>query len=77
MDDAMNTEQKDMVITCNGHEMQLPEGASVSDVVAVLKRGSYPRTVFLNGEHVPNEASNTTVLSHGDTLKIVFFMGGG
>lgn len=61
----------------NGEPRQLPEGATVLDLVASLGRD--PRTVAVerNGELLPRASYEATRLLAGDRLEVVHFVQGG
>lgn len=57
--------------------MELPEGATVRDLVARL--GGDPRGIAIerNLEIVPKSLHGETALTDGDRLEVVQFVGGG
>jgi sulfur carrier protein len=61
----------------NGQEHQVPQGATVLDLVSSLGRD--PRTVAVerNGELLPRAAYAATRLLAGDHLEVVHFVQGG
>jgi sulfur carrier protein len=64
-------------VVLNGEPHQVPEGATVADLVAGLGRD--PRTVAVecNGELVPRARFGETRLGAGDRLEVVHFVQGG
>lgn len=54
-------------------ELELPEGASIGDVVNLLGLPDQPRVVFVNGRHAPDEQE----LADGDRLAIFPPVAGG
>ncbi len=75
MEDAVSSDR--ITVLCNGKRMQFPTHSTVDTVISYLGRDRYPHAVFLNEEYLPGDRSSHTVLRDGDTLKIIFFMGGG
>jgi thiamine biosynthesis protein ThiS len=61
----------------NGEPYQVPEGATVADLVTGL--GSDPRTVAVerNGDLVPRARFAGTPLAAGDRVEVVRFVQGG
>jgi sulfur carrier protein len=64
-------------VILNGEPHQVPEGATVADLVTGL--GSDPRTVAVerNGELVPRARFAGTALAAGDRIEVVRFVQGG
>jgi sulfur carrier protein len=64
-------------VVLNGEAHELPEGATVLDLLAGLGRD--PRTVAVerNGEIVRRPDYGATVLAAGDRLEVVHFVQGG
>lgn len=65
-----------MRITVNGEARELPEGATVAELVAALGI-SGPVAVERNRDVVPRAEHATTRLADGDQLEVVHFVGGG
>jgi sulfur carrier protein len=67
------------VITINGERRDLPDGATVSDVVAHLVNGSLGRgvAVAVNGEVLPRASWADTVVSDGDSIEVLSATQGG
>jgi sulfur carrier protein len=61
----------------NGKEHPLPRSASVGSVLEALGLAGSPVAVELNGNLVRRAARDTTLLSPGDRMEIVSFVGGG
>ena len=61
----------------NGEPHQMPEGATVADLVTGL--GSDPRSVAVerNGDLVPRAQFAATPLAAGDRIEVVRFVQGG
>jgi len=61
----------------NGEPHQVPEGATVADLVSGL--GSDPRSVAVerNGDLVPRARFAGTALAAGDRIEVVRFVQGG
>ena len=66
-----------ITVQLNGEAMELPEGATVRDLVARL--GGDPRGIAIerNLEIVPKSLHGETALTDGDRLEVVQFVGGG
>jgi thiamine biosynthesis protein ThiS len=64
-------------IEVNGEGRQVPEGASVADLLALIGLAAPKVAVERNLEIVPRSAWATTRLGEGDRLEIVHFIGGG
>jgi sulfur carrier protein len=64
-------------VLLNGEPYQIPDGATVADLVAGL--GRHPRTVAVerNGDLVPRARFAETRLRPGDRLEMVHFVQGG
>jgi thiamine biosynthesis protein ThiS len=67
----------DLAITINGETRRVPAPATVADLLRHLNLD--PRTVVveLNREIVRRPHLGDTVLSDGDTVELVHFVGGG
>ena len=64
-------------VRVNGEERRLPPGASIRSLLEEL-RVSTPRVaVERNREIVPKAEYGSTLLSEGDELEVVEFVGGG
>ena len=61
----------------NGEPRQVPDGATVADLVTSL--GSNPRAVAVerNGDLVPRARFGATALAVGDRIEVVRFVQGG
>ena len=64
-------------IELNGEAREVPEGASVADVLALLGLAAPKVAVERNEEIVPRSAWAATRLAPGDRLEVVHFIGGG
>jgi sulfur carrier protein len=64
-------------VIANGEPVQLPDGATVNDLLAALRLGGKWVLVERNGEPVPRPELGTTVLADGDTLELVRAVAGG
>lgn len=64
-------------VVLNGERRDVPEGATVLDLLAEL--GRHPRTVAVehNGLILPRERYEATALRDGDRLEVVGFVQGG
>ncbi len=66
-----------IAIEVNGEARQVPAGATVADLLALLALAAPKVAVERNEEIVPRSAWATTALAPGDRLEIVHFIGGG
>jgi thiamine biosynthesis protein ThiS len=64
-------------IVINGEDREFTSVASLSDLLAQLGMKPDRVAVELNRELVPRDRWPATMLSHGDKLEIVHFVGGG
>jgi thiamine biosynthesis protein ThiS len=64
-------------IDVNGETREVPEGASVADLLALIGLAAPKVAVERNLEIVPRSAWGATRLAAGDRLEIVHFIGGG
>ena len=64
-------------VTVNGEQHELADGASVKDLVEMLKLQGKPVAVEVNREVVPKRAHANTVLHEGDVVEVVTLVGGG
>ena len=67
----------ELLLTVNGEPRRIAAGATIADLVAGL--GLDPRKVAVerNAEIAPRSTLNDVMLSDGDVLEIVHFVGGG
>jgi thiamine biosynthesis protein ThiS len=66
-----------IAIEVNGEPRQVPDGASVQDLLALLGLAAPKVAVERNLEIVPRSAWASTRLAAGDRLEVVHFIGGG
>jgi thiamine biosynthesis protein ThiS len=64
-------------ILVNGQPEDVPDNASVGQLVAQLKLTGQPVAVELNKELVPRRCHQETILHEGDTVEVVTLVGGG
>lgn len=64
-------------IEVNGERREVPQGASVAELLALIGLAAPKVAVERNLEIVPRSAWATTPLAEGDRLEIVHFIGGG
>jgi thiamine biosynthesis protein ThiS len=64
-------------IALNGEPHDVPEGASVADMLGLLGLAAPKVAVERNLEIVPRSTWATTPLAAGDRLEVVHFIGGG
>ena len=66
-----------MLIQLNGQSYELPDGATVADLLVRLEAVGKRVAVELNLDIVPRSQHGTTVLHEGDLLEVVHAIGGG
>jgi sulfur carrier protein len=68
-----------MVVVVNGRHRDLPDAATVADLVREVGRdpGQAGTAVARNGSVVPRRSWDTTVLCPGDAVEVVAAVGGG
>lgn len=66
-----------LAVTINGEEKQLDAPVSVAGLLVSLKLPAEKVAVERNLDIVPRGAYGDTVLSDGDRIEIVHFIGGG
>lgn len=66
-----------MRILLNGESFELPEGASVADLLLRLQLTTRRVAVELNLDIVPRSLHATTALGEGDQVEVVHAIGGG
>jgi sulfur carrier protein len=64
-------------VVVNGQPRQVTAGTTVADLLAELGLASKPVAVERNREVVPRAQHADAVLSDGDRLELVTFVGGG
>lgn len=67
-----------MKLVTNGEAVETPDGISVTELLK-LRRVSMPDmvSVELNGEILDRKTFDTAVLTEGDRVEFLYFMGGG
>lgn len=66
-----------MTVIVNGEPRELPDGTTVSQLIARLGLEGRPIAVERNRDIVPKATYGQTRLQEGDRLEIVTFVGGG
>ncbi|SDI66404.1 sulfur carrier protein [Pseudomonas flavescens] len=66
-----------MHIQLNGETLELPEGASVADLIEHLQLAGRRVAVERNLDIVPRSQYANTPLAEGDSLEVVHAIGGG
>ena len=66
-----------MQLTVNGVPREVPDGVTVSTLVAHLGLGDGPVAVEINGAVVPRARHGDHRVQPGDVVEIVHFVGGG
>ncbi len=66
-----------IAIEVNGETRQVPDGASVAELLGLLGLAAPKVAVERNLEIVPRSAWASTRLAPGDRLEVVHFIGGG
>ena len=66
-----------MRVTVNGAEKELPEGLSVRGLIEHLALADGPVAVEINRAIVPRARHASQLVTDGDAIEIVHFVGGG
>jgi thiamine biosynthesis protein ThiS len=66
-----------MRLTINGEERQVPDVATIDQLVAALALDTRKVAVERNLEIVPRSLHGATPVADGDRIEIVHFIGGG
>ncbi|HEY4020804.1 MAG TPA: sulfur carrier protein ThiS [Pseudonocardiaceae bacterium] len=66
-----------MKATVNGDELDLPDGATVGDVLRAIKAPATGIAVARGNEVVPRAAWDTTPLNEGDGIEVLTAVQGG
>ncbi|KIP96339.1 MULTISPECIES: sulfur carrier protein ThiS [Pseudomonas] len=66
-----------MHIQLNGEALELPDGASVADLIEHLQLAGRRVAVERNLDIVPRSQYASTALAEGDSLEVVHAIGGG
>jgi sulfur carrier protein len=66
-----------ITVTANGRGVELPDGATLADLVAALDLEGRVAAAEHNGIAVPRADHPTTELSDGDHIELVRVMAGG
>ncbi|MDD0842234.1 MULTISPECIES: sulfur carrier protein ThiS [Pseudomonadaceae] len=66
-----------MLIQLNGESFELPDGATVADLLVRLDAAGKRVAVELNLDIVPRSQHGSTILRDGDQLEVVHAIGGG
>ena len=66
-----------MIVTANGTDVELTDGATLADLIDVLGLSKRLIVAERNGEAIPRRAIPDTVLCDGDRLELVRAVAGG
>ena len=66
-----------ITVVSNGEPVELPDGATVADLLGALGLGARWVVVERNGEPVERRLLDRTVLANGDRLELVRAVAGG
>lgn len=66
-----------MTITVNGERREVPDGATVAEVVAIVGLAGKPCAAEVNREFVARRAQTDRRLAEGDVVELVTLVGGG
>ncbi len=66
-----------MIVTVNGTETDVPEGATAEDLVTLLGHRTDRVALEIDGEICPRYRRASTVLRPGQRVELVSFVGGG
>lgn len=67
----------DLVVAVNGENRSLTPGITVAGLLAEMRISATRVAVEYNREILPKELYARTILSNGDRLEVVQFVGGG
>lgn len=77
MADHTRASDASILVHVNGEDLNVPEEATVHDLLEQLSTPSQGVAVELNREVVPQNAHASTRLQAGDRVEVVQFVGGG
>jgi sulfur carrier protein len=77
MPDTLAPQAVQIALTINGEARVVPVGTSVTGLLAEIGLAERKVAVERNLEIVPRSQYSTTMLSAGDAIEIVHFIGGG
>jgi sulfur carrier protein len=66
-----------MLVTMNGEQTDIKEASTIAQLLEQLRIGRERVAVEVNREIVPKAAYDSYILSDGDKIEIVHFVGGG
>lgn len=66
-----------MIVSVNGQDRELPEGATVLDLLNALGLGAVPVVVQRNDDILDRESFRETALAAGDRIELIRLVGGG
>jgi sulfur carrier protein len=72
-----NAPTKTIQVVVNGHPRDVPQGASIIELLQILEIDPSRVAVELNREIVRKPAWESTALDEGARVEIVWFVGGG
>lgn len=77
MPDTLAPPNLQLALTVNGEARSVPAGTTVTGLLAEIGLAERKVAVERNLEIVPRSQYSTTMLSAGDAIEIVHFIGGG
>jgi sulfur carrier protein len=66
-----------MLVTMNGEQTEIKEESTIAQLLEQLRIGRERVAVEVNRDIVPKAAYDSYILSDGDKIEIVHFVGGG
>jgi len=66
-----------MKLTVNGETRELPDGASIDELLEAMGLAGQPVAVEVNRQVVPKRQHEQHTLRDGDTIELVTLVGGG
>lgn len=66
-----------MRVTVNGEVMEVPEGTTAEDLVSMLGHRTDRVAVEVDGEICPHDRRGSFILTPGQRIELVSFVGGG
>ncbi len=64
-------------ITINGHSRRFVPGTNLRECVERYSEVRASGAVFINRKFIPKDQYDSTVVHQGDSINIVYFLGGG
>ena len=66
-----------MKLIVNGEERELPDGTTIAALLSDLNLPADATVAERNGDIIPRDRHAETILTDGDTIELIRFVGGG